>query len=140
MPNPFAPIRPRNGQVTFPKGTPLRSTNPQKNGTYLATRKQTVRITDTLSAVEVTLGRYRPDGTFNPFLRIKDIDHVAQSLGMADPWSDEAATYEVLLKSDACRTENDGRVLLTTNPAKVCWAGSGGYWVEAPVSACTPVE
>lgn len=130
-------------RVRFPKGTTLRSLHPQRKGPYMAARAQIVTVHHTLPGMTVRIGTVYSDGHFAPEQRLKDVADYAKRLGMENPWRDADATFAFLRQHAEERPHRLNakltEVVLHVENPKVCWPGSGGYWVEAEINDCTPV-
>lgn len=137
--------------VEFLKGTVLRSMQRRKLGTpYEATRRQKVEVHHVLPGSSILLGYLYSDGEFIPERSLRDVRPLAEQRGFkfreGVPLEQSAtAMYEFLRQHedtgahDPLPGEYKAVWLATSNP-RVCWAGSGGYWVSADINDCTLVE
>lgn len=134
------PVAPKM-RVRIKKGTQLRSTHPQRHGTFEAGRTYTVTVHHVLPGQTYTVGSVYDDGraVLNG-THWRDLYHLCQSLGIDYPYgsvkNDECLLSE-LRKTGLLEVVEKGHhqsLRLHTQNPKVRWAGSGGYWVEADIN------
>lgn len=104
--------------VLIPKGVKVHSTHPARKN-YITARAQKVKIHHCMLgqfvSVDQALHEYRPR-----------LEEEGFDLSILEQWKTQNAPelHEYLVQ---------------VKPPAVCWAGSGGYWCEAPESAVKSV-
>jgi len=135
----------RGTKIRVKKGTTLRSTHPQKDGPFEAGRTYTVTVDHVMETGwrecvgEIIDGRYCVNGHW------RRLSALCTQYGIKHnpPYDDE--NYAKLGQLSNVVIE-DGpypkikQVWLIIRPPSVVWAGSGRYWVEAPLDQVEIVE
>lgn len=125
--------------VTIPKGTYIRSTHPTRSA-WAAGRTYKVKINHVLGPVRVAIGyrSFDAEGKVS-YESMTGVDrHTKPTLealyGTSDPEQlrdhlTEFTRYDRPDGTSYCS------LMVETYPAKVVWAGTGGYWCEVPTKA-----
>lgn len=139
----------RGTKVKIPKGTSICSMHPDPSKkSRIAKRDQVVTVHHTLPAYRHLLAYQYPGGSGNLHFQGSRRDQYALCEGLGLPCRTDAevqASLESLVSkstvepyaSDEGRPRSKSSVSLLwfeKRPAQVCWAGTGGYWCEAPLS------
>jgi len=135
----------KGDRVRVPKGASFTSTHPQRKRGVL-TRAQVVtvhHITDAEVRVVGYYTKYR-DGSEGFYFNQNesDLKHLCYRLGL--PENDAGIA---MIETEALKHQTDPyghgtsfECRIQVSPEKVCWPGSGGYWVEAPALLCEKVS
>lgn len=134
----------RGVRVRIPKGTPIRSMHPGHDKNSLSKRSRVVVIHHTLPAYRALLAFQYADGRLSFQGSYRDRITLCADLGL--PYQTEAeaqASLESLVSKatiEPYAPESRVNVLwIEREPTRICWAGTGGYWCEAPISAAQPL-
>lgn len=131
-------------RVRIPKGTPIRSMhpNPEKKA-RVAQRDQVVTVHHTLSAYRHLLAYQYSDGHLHFQGSHREQYTLCEGLGLPCRTDAEIqASLESLVSKASVEPYSSGSKInllwIERTPAQVCWAGTGGYWCEAPLAAVVP--
>jgi hypothetical protein len=131
----------RGTKVKIPKGTPIRSMHPDPNKkSRVALRNQVVTVHHTLSAYRHLLAYQYANSRLYFLGSRRDQYTLCEGLGLPCRTDAEVQTSleSLVAKATVEPYSSESRTNLLwieKEPAKVCWAGAGGYWCEAPLSA-----